>query len=412
MANIIPVMYDLGLTHISKNASSNAALRGAGGVPWNQFDTKKDTATDPHKGTVDPNAGKIFREGRWWTPEEYHAYYYGPGGPGYTGGGTPAQTESYGGGTPAQTFSQVPVVPTYTPPAFNVPVPKFEWNPQEEQKAKWLEDARVKAGLIVDPQVEAVNQALQRYLAETGQQKVNYNKQYTDESLAIANIIKNTVKQGIIDNAIARGAETSGELQRQLGEAGRYEVEQRTGVENARNAILQQLANAELAKQQETSDSLTALEKLRGAQTESLLADLERAAQEQYFKNIQQDYANKLQNALAQQSISETTYGNLLSKLGLEKDYADTSWEQQFNEKTLAAQIAQQEAERALANAQFTWQQQQANANKAISKVQDNTGKVPVTLNGQIYYLSPNDYLYYAIQAAKAGGNAGSSIFD
>jgi hypothetical protein len=265
-------------------------------------------------------------------------------------------------------------VPTYTPPAFNVPVPSFNWSPSAGQRDDWLSQARVRAGLVVDPQIQAVNVALQRYLQETMEQRLGYNKQFTDESLAIANIIKNTVKQGIVDSAISRGAETSGELTRQLGEAGRFETEQRLGVEGARNEVLAQLARAELAKQTETSDSLIALEALRGSYEQDFFSQLEAAAREQHFRNIQQDYAN------------------LLQKLGLEKSYADTSWQQSFSEQQLAAQIAQQQAQQALAEAQFRFQQQQAAAKSAISRVMDTSNMVPFNVGGKTYYIPATTY--------------------
>ena len=303
-------------------------------------------------------------------------------------GGTPIIVPS-GGGSPAAVFAEVP---TYTPPAFNVPVPSFNWSPSAGQRDDWLSQARVRAGLVVDPQIQAVNVALQRYLQETMEQRLGYNKQFTDESLAIANIIKNTVKQGIVDSAISRGAETSGELTRQLGEAGRFETEQRLGVEGARNEVLAQLARAELAKQTETSDSLIALEALRGSYEQDFFSQLEAAAREQHFRNIQQDYVNRLQNDLAQQSISEVTYANLLQKLGLEKSYADTSWQQSFSEQQLAAQIAQQQAQQALAEAQFGFQQQQAAAKSAISRVMDTSNMVPFNVGGKTYYIPATTY--------------------
>jgi len=236
----------------------------------------------------------------------------------------------------------VPGFPEYTVPDVNIAVPDLTWNPDEAMRQAWLEQARKRAALVVDPEIQAVAEALRRFKQEAEAQRAEINPRYTAESLAIANMIKNTIKQDIIDEAIRRGAETSGELPRQLAEAGRYEVEQRKAIEDERNRLLNAIAKQVLAKEQETSERQKELERIRGLREAVELSDLEKEAWNKYLTQKQSTFENQLalaqlRNAMAA-AQAEQAYKNRL----LQAQLAQQAWERQQAEKELALESAWQ----------------------------------------------------------------------
>ena len=253
--------------------------------------------------------------------------------------------------TPVQTFAPetsyeptAPVTPDYGY-AVNIDVPNFNWNPTNEQLAGWLQSGGTRANTVIDPQVQAVLQALSRFKTEAQNQQNEINPRYTDMSLALANVIKNQVYQPGVDSLIRRGAADSGALQ-QLGEnSGKYEVEQRAAVEGERNQILNALANQVMGKEQETSDAQTALEKLRGQYTDVY-------AQENQNTAYNQDFQGKQSKFNADLSVGQ-----------LQNQVAAAIANQQYQQAVLAAQQQQSAFENSMSEKEFGLQQSLANYN-------------------------------------------------
>jgi len=239
--------------------------------------------------------------------------------------------------TPATSYSGGGV--SYEPyqfPKINLPIPDFSWKPTEEEKANRLTEAVQRASLKIDPQREAIRRALENFGTAAETQRAEINPRYTRQNLAIANIIQNSVKQELVDNAIRRGATESGWLPEQLAAAGRYEVEQRGQVENERNTLLNEIARQLLGKETETSEREIELEKLRGLEEATGVSELERQARSDFMQETNLGWNANLSKAqlINSQAAAEAnaSYNDALIRAQLEKQ----SWDRQQAEKEYA----------------------------------------------------------------------------
>jgi len=132
---------------------------------------------------------------------------------------------------------QPTAMPAYQPQAYNVNLPTIDWSftPTEAQRGGWQTQATATAAQEIDPQLLKIKLALDQYMTQGQNVRAELNPRYTNQSLAIANIIKNTVKQEAIDSAIRRNATQSGWLPQALMEAGKLETEQRSGIAPGKN---------------------------------------------------------------------------------------------------------------------------------------------------------------------------------
>ncbi len=224
----------------------------------------------------------------------------------------------------------------------NIDVPNFNWNPNTNQLAQYLQSGTTRANTVIDPQVSAILQALSRFKTEAGNQQNEINPRYTDMSLALANVIKNQVYQPGVDQLIRRGAADSGALQ-QLGEsAGRYETEQRAGVETERNQILNALANQVMAKGQETTDAQTALEKLRGQYTDVYAGEEQQKGYEQFMNQNQSKFNADLQVGQLQNSVAAAIANQQYQQAVLAAQQQQSGFENQLSEKQYGLEAAMQ----------------------------------------------------------------------
>jgi len=261
--------------------------------------------------TVDANAGKYRgADGVWRNAEDNHDYVYGLGK--YMTKSTP-EPSSGGGGT---ALSGVQF------PQFNISQPDLSWNPTEGQRGTWLEEAIMRAGLQIDPQVQGREQGLSRFRNAAEANRTELNPRYDRMSSAVANVFKNVVDQALVNNAIRRGAAGSGTSSGWLGQerikAGEAELGQRKGIEGERNQVLNAINSQVLNKEQETSDALQGLEGLRGKQTDVNYADLERLARGDFLQEKQGTFENELQNAIFQGGYSTDQANFLLNKFNSE----------------------------------------------------------------------------------------------
>ena len=234
-------------------------------------------------------------------------------GTGVTGGGIETGGEIGGGGT---ALSGVQF------PQFNIGMPDLSWNPTEGQRGTWLEEAMMRAGLQIDPQVQGREQGLSRFRNAAEANRTELNPRYDRMSSAVANVFKNVVDQALVNNAIRRGAAGSGTSSGWLGQerirAGEAELGQRKGIEGERNQVLNAINSQVLNKEQETSDALQGLEGLRGKQTDVNYADLERLARGDFLQEKQGTFENELQNAIFQGGYSTDQANFLLNKFNSE----------------------------------------------------------------------------------------------
>jgi len=240
---------------------------------------------------------------------------------------------------------------TYVPQAYQVNLPNIDWsfNPTSEQRNTWNTQATATAAQEIDPQLLAIKAALDAYLVQGQNQRNELNPRYTNQSLAIANIIQNSVKQDAIDNAIRRGAETSGWLPSALMQAGQLETQQRSDVEAQRNQDLAQLAALEAAQTQAAGEQNTALEKLRGQRITSALADLENAAWQRDLAQKQ----NTWNSALGGEQLRASAYGNNASNQ-LAAYQTQVSAQQAEADRALQAAIAEAEQRNTEWNQNYT----------------------------------------------------------
>jgi hypothetical protein len=250
----------------------------------------------------------------------------------------------------------------YTAPATrasaNISIPDLSWNPTSEQLANWLLLGGQQAETEAAPQRTALNTGLERYTNQAGEAKTAANKQYTDQELALANIVKNTVLKSIEENAIRRNATESGWLGGQQKEAGRYETEQRAGIKNTANDYFNQLSNAVLAKEQETSDLITELERVKGLRTNVLANQLQGTERSNVFQEKNQTFQNEYARGSMINSEEAQAALNAYNNAALAAQIESNKWQQGFSEQQAAADAAQQSFQNNLLT---------ANANKTVA---------------------------------------------
>ena len=283
-----------------------------------------------------------------------------------------------------RTTSSVSGFPEYTIPELNLNVPDYAWNPTDEQRAGWLEQATNRAGLQIDPQRASELEALENFKQNVTKQIGEINPRYTKMSLAIANIVDNTIKQDIVDELIRRGATTSGEMEKQLEGAGRFEVEQRAAVEGERNQLINALNTQEQQRGVQSADRLAELERLRGMTTSEEL--------------FQEEKYQRGTSAAEKSALFEAE----LAKASLEQQAQAAQYEAQYQQALFEAQMQQQEWERAQTERQFSFNQAQAN----YAQNQPPSAPTPYeSLRNQLLEQEArwNDYIY---QQAIGGGVA------
>lgn len=293
--------------------------------------------------------------------------------------GTVAQTyaPTYAEAGGGETGGYTAALPDYGY-SVNIAVPSLKWQPTAEQLAQYMQQGQTRAATVVDPQIQAVLQALARFKTEATNQQNEINPRYTNMSLALANVIKNQMYQPGVNELIRRGAADSGALRQLQDKVGRYETEQRTGVEQERNSILNALANQVLGKEQETSDAQTALEKLRGQYTDVYSQEAEQTAWDRFLNETQGTFENQL--AVEQ----------------LKNNVAAAIAEQQYRNAALQAQQEQAAFENSLSEKEFALQQalqnyQISRANSSSSPTKDTTVWVD-TPYGKMTYAQAYQY--------------------
>ena len=262
-----------------------------------------------------------------------------PGGGTVTGGAPSGRAVTDGGGGGVPTVSGFP---TYTTPQLNLNIPNFAWNPTETQRAGWQETAKTRAGLVIDPQRQAEIESLANYRNEVTSQIGEINPRMTKMSLALANIVENSMKQEIVDELIRRGATTSGELPRQLQEAGRYETEQRGAVETERNSLIGELMKGQLGRETTSEERLAELERLRGMQEASELFEQEKYERGQMMGEQQAQFGAQLSQAQLQNQIAAAQYDAAYQQKLYEAEMAQQTWERGFSQQQLELQQASQ----------------------------------------------------------------------
>ena len=300
-------------------------------------------------------------------------------------------------------------IPQYTPEAYKVNLPTIDWsfNPTEEQRLGYTERATAQAAQEIDPQLQAIAQALQQYMTQGQNTRNELNPRYTNQSLGIANIVQNTVKQNAIDNAIRRGAENSGWLGAELGRAGQLEVEQRSALEAQRNQDLAAIAALEANQTQATGAQQTALEKLRGQRITTGQAQLENEA----WARAQQEKESQFNSALGGEQLRASAYGQNASnqlagyqtQVGAAMSDADRAlaasiaannqnnalWEQQFATSRAGYNNATTNNNNAL-NGSWTLTDDELNniaGSGTLTNTNSNTGKRLVFKNGYPMYV-------------------------
>ena len=265
-------------------------------------------------------------------------------GGGISSGSSVGKTSSASSGSSGG--SSVSGFPTYQVPQVNLNIPDFNWDPTEEQRAGYLEQGSNRANLIIDPQKQAEIEALEKFKQDVTSQISNINPRYTKMSLAIANMVDNTIKQDIIDELTRRGATTSGEMERQLASAGRYEVEQRSDIEGERNQLINALNTGQQQRGELSSSRLAELERLRGMQT------AEETFQEEKYQRGMSD------------AEKESLFGAELSQAQMINSQQAQAYESQYNKALFDAQMNQQNWERSQTERQMALSQ----ANSAYSQ--------------------------------------------
>ncbi|HUV85297.1 MAG TPA: hypothetical protein VMV86_06265, partial [Methanosarcinales archaeon] len=291
--------------------------------------------------------------------------------------------------------------------------PNINWNFTQtpEQQAQQQTQATATAAQEINPQLLALKAALDQYLAQGQVQRAELNPRYTNQSLAIANIIKNTVKQEAIDQAIRRNATESGWLPSALMGAGELETQQRGDVEAQRNQDLAALAALETQQTQAAGAQSTMLEGLRGQRITTALAELENQA----WARSQQEKQNIWQSALGGEQLRASAYGDYAQ--GMLGGYQTQAGVGMSNaDRALQAAIAAAEQGNVQYQQQYTASQDAYNkaleaairtqsgvgANKDVM-VNTKYGLVPLTLALQYGLVAPGQY---------AQGTGGMSDFE
>ena len=261
--------------------------------------------------------------------------------------------------------------PAYSPQAYNVNLPTIDWSftPTEAQRGGWQTQATATAAQEIDPQLQAIATALQQYMTQGQNVRAELNPRYTNQSLGIANIIQNTVKQEAINNAIRRGAETSGWLPQALMEAGKLETEQRSGIEAQRNMDLSALAALEAQQTQAAGEQGTMLEGLRGQRITTALAELENQA----WARAQQEKESQWTSALGGEQLRASAYGanaaNILAGYQTQAQVGMSNADRQLQAAIAAAEQGNVQWQQQFATAQSDWERTQAALNAAMGGV-------------------------------------------
>ena len=278
--------------------------------------------------------------------------------------------------------------------AYNVNLPTIDWsfNPTTEQRGGWQTQATATAAQEIDPQLQAIATALQAYMTQGQNVRAELNPRYTNQSLAIANIIQNSVKQEAINNAIRRGAEQSGWLPSALMQAGQLETEQRGGIETQRNQDLAALAALEAQQTQAAGEQGTMLEGLRGKRITTALADLENQA----WARAQQEKESQWGSALGGEQLRASAYGaNASNQLAAYQTQASIG--QSEADRALQAAIAENEQRNTEWNQQYTTSQAAYQAkinaiNNQTKGVGVNNPQTFTDAQGNTYYYNGNTW--------------------
>ena len=292
-------------------------------------------------------------------------------------------------------------------------MPNINWsfNPTEQQRAGWQTQATATAGQQIDPQLQAIQAALQQYMTQGQNVRNELNPRYTNQSLSIANIIQNSVKQEAINNAIRRGAEQSGWLPSALMQAGQLEAEQRGGIEAQRNQDLNALAALETQQTQAAGQQGTMLEGVRGQIITTALAELENTA----WGRQNQELLNQWNAALSGEQLRASAYGaNASNQLAAYQTQAQVG--QSEADRALQAAIAQANQANTQWNQQYTtsqdaYQRQLAAAQAAQSGVKAKEPTFNVNVNGQIVPMTQSQYLNWMSGTAPST-TGGTSEFE
>ena len=309
-------------------------------------------------------------------------------------------------------FAYTPTTTTteaYTPPQYNVNLPTIDWGfyPTAEQRGGWQTQAQATAAQEINPQLLAIKAALDQYLTQGQNVRAELNPRYTNQSLAIANIIQNTVKQEAINQAIRRGAETSGWLPSALMQAGQLETQQRGDIETQRNQDLAALAALEAQQTQAAGEQGTMLEGLRGQRITTALAELENQA----WQRSQQEKQNIWQSALGGEQLRASAFGDYAQNmLGAYQTQAGIA--QSEADRALQAAIADAEQrnvqwQQQFATSQSDYERQLAASQLAQSGIKAKEPTYNVNVNGQIIPMTQSQYLNWFSGTAPTQQQAG-----
>jgi hypothetical protein len=311
--------------------------------------------------------------------------------------------QSTGGGGGGEIGYEPTSLPTYTPQAYNVNLPTIDWsfNPTTEQQGNWQTQAQATAAQEIDPQLQAIKTALEQYMAQGQNTRNELNPRYTNQSLAIANVIQNSVKQEAVNSAIRRGAENSGWLPSALMQAGQLETQQRGDVEAQRNQDLNALAALEAQQTQAAGEQNTTLEGLRGKRITTALADLENQA----WQRAQQEKESQWNSALGGEQLRASAYGenasNQLAGYQTQASVAMSDADRQLQAAIAAANQSNTEYQNKYTAAQDTYARQLA----AAQASQKGVTKTPLGYVQGIPYYSVNElntlYQTYGLGAYK-----------
>ena len=274
--------------------------------------------------------------------------------------------------------------------SYNYNVPNMSWTPTSDQLANWLTLGGQQAETEAAPQRQSLATGMERYTTSAGEAKTAANTQYTNQELALANVVKNTMLKSAEENAIRRGAETSGWLGQQQQDIGRYETEQRAGIKGQANDYFNQLSNSVMAKQQETNDLMTELERVKGLRTNVLANQLQGTERGNVFNEKSADWANQLSqgNAVYQQKnadfANQVTKGSMINaeqaqaaqeqynNLALQYNRDNQLAQQAYQQQALAAQVEATKWDQSFSEEQFGANQAQQSLQNSLAAASSN----------------------------------------
>ena len=231
--------------------------------------------------------------------------------------------------------------PDYPMGMVDLSVPDFNWAPTAEQRAAWEQEAINQARMMYRPQISQAEENLKRFLQYAEEERGRINPQYDRLNLAVANVIENSVKQAVIEDAIRRGAETSGELPRQLEGAGRLEVAQRRDIENERNSILDEIRRRSEEEQRYIAGQISELRRMKALQAALAKQQLERQARSDWFEATKTGFEGELSLAGLNNAIAAQQYQADYNKALMNWQQQESAWERDFKNRQLALSQAQ-----------------------------------------------------------------------